>query len=305
MPANRILPALTFVLAAAAAATSLLRVSGLPLALLSGAVATGFAALLIATRETSRKISSLDARGRGSAPALKHVSHEVSTKLPHLVERLDAVMTAVEQAPSSTVELYRAYARLIPGDAPMPVLGGWAATPTSIVWLVDFVARTDATTIVECGSGASTVWLAAALEKRGGEGHVTTLEGSAEFAALTRAQLERHGLAHRATVIDAPYVPSPEQPWYDISRLESLTDIDLLFVDGPDGSIAPRARFPAVPMLADRLADGCHVLLDDAERDDEQRIVEAWTSESYAGRTLRVAGDVGRAKLLVVSVVPA
>lgn len=305
MPANRILPALTFVLAAAAAAAALLRLSGLPIALLAGAVGTGFAVLFAAARETSRQLSSLDARGRGTAPVLKHVSHEVSSKLPRLVERVEAVMTAVEQTPSSTVELYRVYDRLVRGDAPMPDLGGWAATPSSIVWLVDFVARTDATTIVECGSGASTVWLAAALEKRGGDGHVTTLEGSAEYAAQTRAQLERHGLAHRATVIDAPYAPSTDQPWYDIAGLADLAGIDLLFVDGPDGSIAPQARFPAIPMLADRLADGCYVLLDDAERDDETRIVEAWTSDSYAGRTLTVAGQVGRAKLLKVAVVGA
>jgi hypothetical protein len=37
-----------------------------------------------------------------------------------------------------------------------------------------------------------------------------------------------------------------------------------------------RSRFPALPALADRLAPGALVVLDDADRDGERDILDAW-----------------------------
>ena len=39
------------------------------------------------------------------------------------------------------------------------------------------------------------------------------------------------------------------------------------------------ARYPALPVLADRLAEGAYILLDDTERDDEQEILNRWIHE--------------------------
>src|SRR3990170_4022847 len=50
---------------------------------------------------------------------------------------------------------------------PTPPLRGWAASPDVLKLLVDEVVERRPTTIVECGSGASTVWLAMAIRTLG------------------------------------------------------------------------------------------------------------------------------------------
>lgn len=50
----------------------------------------------------------------------------------------------------------------------------------------------------------------------------------------------------------------------------------MLVVDGPPAATGPQARYPSLPMLIDRLAKNATVVLDDAHRRDELKIVEEW-----------------------------
>jgi hypothetical protein len=50
----------------------------------------------------------------------------------------------------------------------------------------------------------------------------------------------------------------------------------MLVIDGPPGFIQHHSRYPALPLLSERLADGCVIFLDDAARADEQAIVRRW-----------------------------
>ncbi len=218
------------------------------------------------------------------------------------------IRNAIDRAPGLTAEMVRAYDRLVTHSHPMPELGGWAATPSTILWMLDHVMSAPVRTIVECGSGTSTVWLATALERRGGDGLVVALESSDQYAEQTRAQLERLGLGQRATVLHAPLVDTPlpdraSQPWYDVSGLVLPAAIDLLFVDGPRGNIAAQSRYPAFPVLADRLAPGAAVILDDTGRPAEDATLESWTAELHAGRTLEVSQTVDRSTVLVTRTV--
>lgn len=210
-------------------------------------------------------------------------------------------LVTVQRTPSVTVELGRVYDRLVDHQRPMPELGDWAMTASTMIHIIDQIASTELVTIVECGSGSSTIWFATALERRGGEGRVVALESSAEYAELTRAELARLGLAHRAQVLHAPLVTTSiegraDQPWFDHSVLPAdLPAIDLLFVDGPVGSIAPEARYPALPLLADRLAEGAEVILDDTGRPHEKRIVQQWLKETHGGQRLEISRRLDRA----------
>jgi hypothetical protein len=67
--------------------------------------------------------------------------------------------------------------------------------------------------------------------------------------------------------------------WYGQSVLDDVDAIDMLIVDGPPSATGELARYPALPVLADRLSEGASVLLDDAARDDEQRVIERWRRE--------------------------
>jgi GT2 family glycosyltransferase len=162
-----------------------------------------------------------------------------------------------------------------------PLLGGWAASPDVMLWLVDEMLAQRPKLVVECGSGASTVWLSLLVREFGLATRVVALEHDAGFARATREQLARHDLSDLAEVRDAPLRPlesGAEQttPWYDVNAVDDLTDIGLLFVDGPPGSLGPGARFPAMTLLKERMADSCAIVLDDANRADETTTAHRW-----------------------------
>lgn len=145
----------------------------------------------------------------------------------------------------------------------------------------------DRREVVECGCGRSTVVIARALRELG-RGAVHSLEHNPAWAQLCRAQLAAEGLAGTATVVDAPLGPHRLAPpgclWYAGWALKGLPDggIELLLVDGPPAGDAglERGRYPALPALADRLADGAAILLDDANRAGERWVLERWEEES-------------------------
>lgn len=135
--------------------------------------------------------------------------------------------------------------------------------------------------ILELGSGQSTLLIAQRLEDRG-RGHVVAVDHLEEFADSTRSRIEEKGLTHRATVLHAPVmeqsVEGEMRPWYDWKVIDSaLTNpVDLLIVDGPPRHLGPDARWPAVPLLRDRLAPGAAILMDDGDRSDERRAAFDW-----------------------------
>lgn len=229
---------------------------------------------------------------------------QTGQQLKLIRKELYQVLVWVQRTPSVTQELRRVYDRVVEHDRPMPELGDWAMSASTLIWMLDRLENPDVRTIVECGSGSSTIWFATALSARGGEGRVVALETSAAYAESTRAELARHGLEDRAQVLHAPLVETAvpgrgHQPWFDISVLPDLPPVDLLFVDGPVGGVAPQVRYPAFPLLADRLAPGATVVLDDTGRPAEAAIVQAWKKEVHAGRRLRQVRRLDRATAFV------
>lgn len=160
----------------------------------------------------------------------------------------------------------------------------WSAAPDFLELIVEHALAEKPRTLVECSSGATTVMLARCCQLNG-LGQLYSLENGPEFAARTRAELARHGLTMQATVIDAPLtrqrIGKHEFQWYDIAGL-ALPLIDMLVIDGPPGFIQPHSRYPALPRLADRLASGAAIFLDDAARPDEQAIAADWC-RAYPG----------------------
>lgn len=171
-------------------------------------------------------------------------------------------------------------------DHPLPRFRNWAVSPDCCVELVREILENDYRTIVECGSGISTIVIARTLSRVGG-GHVYSLESSEHYAEETRRMLRLHRLEDYSTVITAPLgetrVGSEQFEWYEVAGLEGLPDsIDLLFIDGPPGPPAclPDTRFPAFPLLQDRLARQSTVVLDDFVREGEKGVVRRWLNET-------------------------
>jgi predicted O-methyltransferase YrrM len=149
--------------------------------------------------------------------------------------------------------------------------------------------------VVELGCGVSTVMLARLLHQRPPpSGFVLAgVEHDVGWAEWVTDQLDREGIGAGVSVLRAPLMPHPRaEPglsWYDQTALtEGLRTalggdrIDLLLVDGPPAysSGMGLARYPALPVLLDRLAPGATVVLDDAERAGEQEVLRRWEYET-------------------------
>jgi predicted O-methyltransferase YrrM len=221
-----------------------------------------------------------------------------ATRYKALMQRLDVIETQLQQAPGLTVELVRMAERLHVGSESLPLPGGWALTGQTLLALVNEVLGSARENVVECGSGASTVWLALAVRHRGA-GHVFALEHEPAYAEATRDYLRAHGLEDWASVIDAPLeetlIEGELARWYDLSALGQLPErIDLLFVDGPPGDTGRLARRPAYGLLQSRLLADAVVVLDDTNRPAEREISEDWLSRSTPHGHLVERAKVGR-----------
>jgi len=163
--------------------------------------------------------------------------------------------------------------------APMPSSGDFALNPTDLLELIHLLRTREPRLVVELGSGTSSVWIAYALERTGGR--LVSLDHDAEYARRTRALLAAHGLSGVAEVREAPLTPlsidGKSFQWYDVAQLADLRDIDLLVVDGPPEATGPDARFPALHVLEQKLADTATIVFDDANRQDEQAALRRWT----------------------------
>lgn len=177
----------------------------------------------------------------------------------------------------------------------IPYTPQWSAAPDFLSLIVDHVLAHQPHTIVECGSGLTTLMLARACAMNGA-GHVHSLENGADYAANTRREIARYGLTDYSTVLHAPLHPvgvnGNDYQWYDLASL-TASHIDLLIIDGPPGFIQRHSRYPALPLLRDSLADACTVFMDDAARPDERELVEMWLREMPAARHEYIANERG------------
>ena len=185
-------------------------------------------------------------------------------------------------------------------EKPLPPLRGWAASPDFLLIIASHTLASKPRTIVECSSGCSTVVLARCCQMNHG-GQVFSLEHEPEYAERTRALLEDHGLTQWATVVDAPLVAWPEfenHRWYSLEGLGlENRRIELLVVDGPPSDTAPLARYPAVPALMKCFSDDITIFVDDADRDEDSRMVDRWLSDHSDLRCQRLYAEKGCARI--------
>jgi predicted O-methyltransferase YrrM len=169
---------------------------------------------------------------------------------------------------------------------PLPTMRGWAASPDLLKEIISLTHRQKPQLVVEASSGVSTLIIAYCL-KRLGSGKLISLEHEQKFAQATQNNLLLHGLDDIATVIHAPLVEveinnainNTKWLWYDLTKVEIPDAIDMLIVDGPPGTTQKLARYPALPLLHEKLSSDAIIILDDGARSDEGKIVKQWMEE--------------------------
>lgn len=170
--------------------------------------------------------------------------------------------------------------RLVEIHDRVPPMGGWAASADFNVLMLRELIGTRPRTVVECGSGTTTLLLALAVRQYGLSTRVVALEHLERLKAQTEQALRQHGVADFAEVRLAPLSPSsvPDHatPWYGEEALADLDKIGLLVVDGPPETTGEHARFPAVPLLRERMSPSCVVVVDDLNRPGDLEVVQSW-----------------------------
>jgi predicted O-methyltransferase YrrM len=232
-------------------------------------------AALLAAIESERVAG--DGRQDALVESLERTQEAIFAEQQRLHRNTASVQRDQTREVEALLQLFRDFAP----RAPMPSSGGgWALNPTGLSELLFHIDRHRPKVVVELGSGASSVWIAYALEKIGGR--LVTLDHEAKYADQTRSMISLHELDKVAEVRLAPLRPididGESFDWYDAETLVGVDGIDLLLVDGPPGTVGPAARFPALPVLEHRLASNATVILDDVDRSDEQAIVDRWTA---------------------------
>jgi len=209
----------------------------------------------------------------------------ITQELKQLTQRVRSVDQRTMMMPRGLLTDFQALQQLLHRyrpEATLPQVAGWALSPRGLLTLTDLIESANARTVVECGSGTSTLWIAYALRKLG-RGKVIAFDHLPEYAQRTQALIDEHDLAWFAEVRLAPLAqratPRGSFLWYDIDPATFRHPIDVLLVDGPPQSTGRHARYPALPILTPFLAPGAVVLCDDTSRRDEQEMIDFWLGE--------------------------
>ena len=187
---------------------------------------------------------------------------------------------------------------LLDGRPYLPWTEG-ALRPAALVAVLNEIAFAERQTVVELGSGVSSIVIGRLLDQRGGK--LTAVEHDPAWAALVRSQVEREELGDVVEVIVSPLEPHEPSwsgaPWYSPESVARLPgDIGLLLIDGPPGygEGMSHSRYPAMAALADRVGAWGLVILDDADRKPEREIIARWTTE-HPDWTFGIDAEIGLA----------
>ena len=164
-------------------------------------------------------------------------------------------------------------ARLALGPDALPNLGSWKADTYLLHRIVDVIETARPKTVVELGSGATSLVIAQALALHGG-GALHSYDSHAPFVTAMDEWLAENALA--AAFRHAPLVQRDVRwpgLWYALTELPG--SIDLLVIDGPPWAVHPFARGMA-ERLFPLIAPGGTILLDDAARPGERYVARRW-----------------------------
>ncbi len=167
---------------------------------------------------------------------------------------------------------------------PLAAMTSWSIAPEFAWWLYQHVIATRPEKIIELGSGTSTLVIAAAL-KRLGTGRFLSFEHDHAYLEKTQALLQICDLQDHVELLYTPLekldFDDQSYRWYDlpydlIDHMVGRKQLDLLVVDGPPAATNRHARYPAMVRLRDYCNESTLVLLDDADRAEEQEILARW-----------------------------
>jgi len=207
------------------------------------------------------------------------VALKIRARFRRLDRQLDALVARIDE---KALETQHALALQQLGFRVPVFYGDWSIDPFLGKFILQHLIENQTRSILELGSGSSTVLIARCLRALGRSDclHIA-VDHDSRFLELTRRNLRLNDLAEGVELWYCPLAPvaGSDKVWYGGLK-EKLRDksIDLLIVDGPPGALQPESRFPALPTLLPFLSEVCVVILDDASRADERSVARKWAA---------------------------
>lgn len=197
----------------------------------------------------------------------------------------------------SSIESLIGVNELIKPRVPLPTMAGWAISSDSAKAIIEIFKNHKIKTVLDLGSGTSSVIFGYLLEGTKGAS-VISVDHDVNFSSITRNNLDIHGLSDVVSVYSKPLkkqkINGKTCVWYDLPEVEN---VDMVLVDGPPASTQRHARYPALPVVYDKLSNNAIVILDDYNREEEREVVNRWLKE-YPDFTLEeIKTDKGLAVL--------
>lgn len=129
--------------------------------------------------------------------------------------------------------------------------------------------------ILECGSGLTTLLIGAVAKKSGNV--LCSLEHHPEWGHRVARLLKQYRIDSVHLSIQ-PLRNYTDFTWYEAPTVEIPDSYALVICDGPP-SATRGGRYGLIPVMKSRLAADCVILLDDANRAEEQIIAKRWAKE--------------------------
>ncbi|MAZ25730.1 MAG: hypothetical protein CL868_01460 [Cytophagaceae bacterium] len=167
----------------------------------------------------------------------------------------------------------------------------WSLSPQAIVHCLNIISINKPKSIIEFGSGATTLYIAKLLQLRKHKISFISVESDPQWKMEIERQLQLYNLQDYVTLILAPIIEcatdlryKDQETWYDVQILnpviKPLEHFDLIIVDGPFGGSTPFARYSAFPFLEKQSSIDSIWILDDTEREQEKEIIREWQRQS-------------------------
>jgi hypothetical protein len=140
--------------------------------------------------------------------------------------------------------------------------------------------------IIEFGSGISTLAIANLIKKNNLECSIISVEDNKHWFDYINSFLKQNGLESFVNIIYAPLEKNnlalENNLWYSMEVINKVlsneSKFSLVIIDGP-GAWQPKlrlSRYPAVPFLINSFAEEFSIFLDDTNRKGEKEIMDLW-----------------------------
>jgi predicted O-methyltransferase YrrM len=174
---------------------------------------------------------------------------------------------------------------------------GWALSPDAMMWILADLQERPAPTVIEFGSGQSTIILAAALKHR--NGRFLSVENDPEYSALIQRQVAAWGLTDQVQFVHAPLCDTSDEITIRSYQTSALPDIsaDIVLVDGPPYENGTFTRLHPLRWAVRHLKPLGAIFLDDSARDFEQACLKQLATEYPNLRITHRIAEKGLAEL--------